>query len=36
MKKDDPTLALAFHQFIVCLLAERLTSASNMLRDFQQ
>jgi SulP family sulfate permease len=36
MGKDDPALALAFHQFIVKLLAERLTTASNMLRDFQQ
>ena len=36
MRTEDPTLALAFHQFIVRLLAERLTTASNMLRDFQQ
>jgi SulP family sulfate permease len=36
MRKQDPELALAFHQFIVRLLAERLTTASNMLRDFQR
>jgi len=36
MGNDDPALSLAFHQFIVRLLAERLTTASNMLRDFQQ
>jgi len=35
MRTSDPALALAFHQFLVCLLAERLTSASNMLRDLQ-
>jgi SulP family sulfate permease len=33
MRTTDPALALAFHQFLVCLLAERLTSASNMLQD---
>jgi SulP family sulfate permease len=36
MRSEDPGLALAFHEFIVRLLAERLTTASNMLRDFQQ
>ena len=35
MRMEDPALALAFHEFIVRLLAERLTTASNMLRDFQ-
>jgi SulP family sulfate permease len=35
MRNTDPALALAFHQCLVCLLAERLTSASNMLRDLQ-
>jgi SulP family sulfate permease len=36
MRKQEPDLALAFHEFVVRLLAERLTTASNMLRDFQQ
>ena len=35
MRSADPALALAFHQCLVCQLAERLTSASNMLRDLQ-
>jgi SulP family sulfate permease len=35
MRTADPTLALAFHRCLVCLLSERLTSASNMLRDLQ-
>jgi SulP family sulfate permease len=36
MRAADPALALAFHQFIVRLLAERLTTTSNMLRGFQE
>ena len=36
MQKADPALALAFHQYVVCLLAERLTTATNMLREFQR
>ena len=36
MRGEDPALALAFHQFIVRLLAERLTTTSNMLRGFQE
>jgi SulP family sulfate permease len=34
--KTDPELALALHQFLLRLLAERLTSTSNMLRGFQE
>lgn len=36
MCSSDPELALAFHQFVLRLLAERLTSTSNMLRSFQE
>jgi SulP family sulfate permease len=36
MRHEDPALALAFHQFLVRLLAERLTTTSNMLRSFQE
>jgi SulP family sulfate permease len=36
MRRDDPELALAFHRFVVCLLAERLTSTSNMLRGLTE
>jgi SulP family sulfate permease len=36
MRDEDPPLALAFHQFLVRLLAERLTTTSNMLRSFQE
>lgn len=36
MRGEDPVLALAFHQFVVRLLAERLTTTSNMLRGFQE
>jgi SulP family sulfate permease len=32
----DPELALALHRFLVRLLAERLTTTSNMLRGFQE
>jgi SulP family sulfate permease len=34
--KTDPDLALALYQFLLRLLAERLTSTSNMLRGFQE
>jgi SulP family sulfate permease len=36
MRGEDPALALAFHEFLVRLLAERLTATSNMLRSYQQ
>jgi SulP family sulfate permease len=36
IRKDDPELALALYQFVIRLLAERLTSTSNMLRGFQE
>ena len=36
MRGEDPGLALAFHQFLVRLLAERLTTTSNMLRSYQE
>jgi SulP family sulfate permease len=36
MRGEDPALALAFHQFVIHLLAERLTTTSNMLRSFQE
>ena len=36
MRLEDPPLALALHEFIVCLLAERLTTTSNMLRGLQE
>jgi SulP family sulfate permease len=36
MRGEDPALALAFHQFLIRLLAERLTTTSNMLRRFQE
>lgn len=32
----DPELALAFHGFLIRLLAERLTTTNNMLRGFQE
>jgi SulP family sulfate permease len=35
MRRDDPELALAFQQYLIRLLAERLTTTSNMLRVFQ-
>jgi len=36
MRGEDPVLALAFHQFLIRLLAERLTATSNMLRSYQE
>ena len=36
MRVNEPELAIAFHQFVVRLLAERLTSTSSMLRSFQE
>jgi SulP family sulfate permease len=36
MRRDNPALALAFHQFLIRLLAERLTTTSSMLRGFQE
>jgi SulP family sulfate permease len=36
MRREDPALALAFHQFLIRLLAERLTTMSNMLRGLQE
>ncbi len=36
MRGADPSLALAFHQFLIRLLAERLTTTSNMLRGFRE
>ena len=33
MEQADPTLALAFHRFMVCLLAERLTNSTGTLRS---
>jgi SulP family sulfate permease len=36
MRSEDPALALAFHQFLIRLLAERLTTMSNMLRGLQE
>ena len=36
MCQQDAELALAFHEFLVRLLAERLTTTSEMLRGFQQ
>lgn len=36
MRHEDPALALAFHQFVIRLLAERLTTTSSMLRSFQE
>jgi SulP family sulfate permease len=35
MRASDPDLALAFHQFLVCLLAERVATTGAMLRDLQ-
>jgi SulP family sulfate permease len=36
MRQEQPVLALAFHQFLIRLLAERLTTTSVMLRGFQE
>jgi SulP family sulfate permease len=36
MRAEDPGLALDFHEFLVRLLAERLTTTSNMLRSYQE
>jgi SulP family sulfate permease len=36
MRSEDPSLALALHQYLVRLLAERLTTTSNMLRGYQE
>jgi SulP family sulfate permease len=36
MQREDPALALAFHQFVIRLLAERLTTMSNMVRGLQE
>jgi len=36
MRREDPALALAFHKFLIRLLAERLTTTSNMLRGLQE
>lgn len=33
MKAENPVLALAFHRYLICLLAERLTSNSKILRS---
>ncbi len=33
MEQADPALALAFHRFMVCLLAERLTNSTGTLRS---
>jgi SulP family sulfate permease len=35
MRTEKPELALALHQFLIRLLAERLTTTSNMLRGMQ-
>jgi SulP family sulfate permease len=32
MSRDNPDLALAFHRYLICLLSERLTSNSKLLR----
>jgi len=36
MRQADPELALAFHCYVVCLLAERLTNTGNMLRGLSE
>jgi SulP family sulfate permease len=36
MRTEDPALALAFHHFLIRLLAERLTTTSDMLRGLQE
>jgi hypothetical protein len=33
MEQSDPSLALVFHRFMVCLLAERLTNSTATLRS---
>jgi hypothetical protein len=33
LEQADPALALAFHRFMVCLLAERLTNSTSTLRS---
>jgi SulP family sulfate permease len=33
IERENPSLALAFHRFMVCLLAERLTNSSRTLRS---
>ena len=36
MSQEDSGLALAFHRYVVCLLAERLTNTGNMLRSLSE
>ena len=36
MRRQDPTLALAFHRYVVCLLAERLTNTGGLVRSLSE
>jgi len=32
LNRENPELALAFHRYLICLLGERLTSSTSLLR----